>query len=172
MPASSTFTPIATQTASGSTQSLQFDSIPQIYTDLFIAVALRSTTGGASDSWQIQVNATANIYSDLWTRGDGSAVTTYRNTSAFGCVMGNCPAAGATANMFNAGVAYMNNYTSTAMYKSVSSKNGTDRNGSGTVEFVVGNIRTTSAITRVDVFTSSANMAAGSTVTLYGVTRA
>jgi hypothetical protein len=172
MPASSTFTPIATQTSNGSAQALIFTSIPQTYTDLFIAVALRSTNGSASDSWQVQVNATSSIYSDLFTRGDGASVSTGRNTSTFGCVMGNCPANSATANMFNAAHVYINNYTSTAMFKSVSSVSGTDRNGSGTVEFVVGNIRTASAVTRVDVFTTSANMATGSTVTLYGVTRA
>lgn len=172
MPAQATFDSIATLTADGTTQSLIFNNIPQTFTDLFLAVQVRSTTGAVSDSWQVQVNATSNIYSDVWMRGDGSSATSFRNTSTFGCVMGNCPANNATANIYNAAVVHLYNYTSTNMFKTMVSKSGSDRNGAGTVEQVGGVARTTNAVTRVDVFTSSANMTSGSTVTLFGVIRA
>lgn len=173
MPALTTFDSIATVTASGSTSFMTFTSISQSYTDLFLVISARSSTGANNDGFGIQVNASGSIYSDLYLRGDGASTFTGRNTNSNGVLLGSVPAASATSNIFGASVVHIPNYTSTSMWKSVLAKTGFDRNGAGLVEWTTGVARTTSAITRLDVFMSSgANVAANSTATLYGITRA
>ena len=69
----STYTAIATQTASGSTTALTFSSIPQTYTDLVIVCLL--TAGNTGDAYLRYNSDTGTNYSDTALRGNGSAAS-------------------------------------------------------------------------------------------------
>ena len=155
--------------ADGSFQSAIFNNIPQTYQDLMIVARLRSTTSGSLDSWQVQANATASVYSHTPLKGDGSSATSVRGSSVYGIAVGTEPAAGATSGIYNAGIAHILNYTNSSNFKTVLGRSSSDLNGSGEVYLTAGLIRITNALTQIQVFTSSANMASGSTVELFGV---
>jgi hypothetical protein len=60
------------------------------------------------------------------------------------------------------------NYANTSTYKTVLSALANDKNGSGSVDRVVGLWSNTSAINSVSVV-GGANFVSGSTITLYGI---
>jgi hypothetical protein len=162
--------PIGTVVADGSFQSAIFNNIPQIYQNLMLVCSLRSTSGTAQDSFQVQVNNATDIYGSTWLRGDGSTGTSTRNTSGFyGAPIGNCPSGGGTSGVFGSSTINVMNYTSTSTFKSIICRSASDLNGSGDTVLSTATLRTTSALTVLHIFTSSANMASGSTVTLYGI---
>jgi hypothetical protein len=168
MPA--TYEPLATFTTDGTTQSIIFSSIPQTYTDLVISVSLRSSTGAVEDTWSIQVNDTLDIYDYGQISSNGSTFVSNRTTGYYGAPAGTCPAASATSGIFNAGTVNFGLYANTVKWKTFVSKSAANaNNNAGKVQVTAGTMRTTSALTKINVFTASANMAAGSTATLYGI---
>lgn len=169
MAASATYEPLATFTNNGSTQAITFNSIPQGYTDLVFVCSIRSSVGAQNDSSLLQANNTQSIYSDTALSTDGATVTSTRGSNQYGTFIGNVIGNSAGSGIFATQEIYILNYTNTGMFKTVVSKAASDRNGAGNASIQVGLIRTTSAITRVDIFPSSANMISGSTVTMYGI---
>jgi len=161
--------PIASVVADGSFQSAIFTNIPQVYENLMLVCSLRSTSGTAQDSFQVQVNNATDIYSYTWLRGDSSSATSTRNTGFYGVPIGNCPSGGGTAGVFASSTINVMNYKNTSTFKSILCRSASDLNGSGDTVLSASTLRTTSAITILHVFTSSANMASGSTVNLYGI---
>jgi hypothetical protein len=161
--------PIRRITADGSFQSAIFTNIPQTYQNLMIVCSLRSTSGAALDSFQIQVNNATDIYSYTWLRGNVSTASSTRGTGFYGVPVGNCTSTTATSNIFASSVINVMGYTSNSTFKSVLSRTSNDAGTTGDTVLSASLLRTTSPITILHVFTSSANMASGSTVTLYGV---
>lgn len=162
MPAGKTYEPIATVTASGSSLYLEATNIPATYTDLIVVLSLKQS---GQDGLNLQVGNgsfdTGSNYSVTVVRGSGTAASSYRLSSqAFVQV-------GLESNEWGNLILQINNYSNTNTYKSFLSRSNTPN---WLLEATVGLWRSTSAIERIRIYNGgSANHAAGSTMTLYGI---
>lgn len=168
-----TYEPIATQTIGTAVATVTFSSIPQTYTDL---VFVGSTYYSASVTMVVRFNndsATNYSYTVLGgsNAAPGSGAYSGRNSNISSVnLVGYYATTNSNANIFAPTVANFMNYSNTTTYKSLLSRSFAFDNGTGTdVELFAGLWRSTAAITRVDLLTSSGNFAVGSTFTLYGV---
>jgi len=168
-----TYEPISTQTVGTAVASVTFSSIPQTYTDI---VFVSSTYYSASVAMVVRFNndSTSNYsYTVLGgstaAPGNGSysgRTTTQTSTN----LVGYYATTNSNANIFAPTVATFMNYSNTTTNKSLITRSFAYDNGDGKdVELFSGLYRSTSAITRVDLFPSSGNFAVGSTFTLYGI---
>lgn len=151
----STYTPIATQTVASSTASVTFTSIPQNYTDL---VLVFSGVGGNNISLQFNGD-TSSSYSITRIQGDGSTAGSSRYNSVTSMF-------GPYSATQNTTIWQIPNYTNTTLYKTGLAKGG----GAGTqVELYTGLWQNKAAITSITVVTPSANISAGSIISIYGI---
>jgi hypothetical protein len=157
MPAGATYTAIATQTASGSTGSISFTSIPSGYTDLIVVIRV---LGSAAD-FDLRINNdSGSNYSITRMYGDGSSTGAGRATNQTSTQI--------TIGGANPGVQILsfNNYSDTTTYKTMLQR----LNITNYVGAAIATWRSTSAINRLDfIAQSSNNLQANSTYTLYGI---
>jgi len=150
--------PIATQTASGSTTSISFTSIPSTYTDLIVVIGV---LGSAAD-FDLRINNdSASNYSVTRLYGDGTTAASNRASNQTSIQM--------TLGGANPGVQilHFNNYSNATTYKTMLQRLNIP---GGYVGASVGLWRSTSAINRLDFIAQSANnIQANSTYTLYGI---
>jgi hypothetical protein len=158
MAAGSTYTPIATYTASGSVSTVTFSSIPSTYTDLVLI-------GFAKDSNNytgMRVNNdSSSIYSRTIMTWNGSSAGSSRTSGANTLYVG--------GNDTNYEVTRYNfmNYSNTTPYKTIL---GVQTIANATSVAQVGLWRSTSAINEIDIYSvSGATILAGTTWTLYGI---
>jgi hypothetical protein len=164
MAAGSTYTPIATVTASGVSSFLVMSSIPSTYTDL---VLIGSAIKLAIQSTRMTFNSdTATNYSDTYITGTGSAATSTRGSNTGWIYLNDSSSSTTNPNTF---IANIMNYADTATYKTVVSRYSA---ADAAVEASVHVWRSTSAINRIDISTSSGTFSAGTTFTLYGIASA
>lgn len=163
MPAGNTYTPIATHTLSGTSTGYTFSSIPQTYTDLVLVATGTRSTGGDAIKVEINGDGTASNYSNVDLTGNGTSATSGRTNTLYGYFE--------NVGFFNETPAPLifnfNSYRSTTAWKTmvVRSSNPTF----WTVAYT-GLYKSTSTISSIRVFMN--NMAAGTTMTLYGITAA
>jgi hypothetical protein len=163
MAAGSTYTPIATQTLGGSTNGITFSSIPSTYTDLVLVAT--GTRGSGGDAIKVRLNGdtTASNYSNTDLTGNGTSATSGRNGTLYGYFE--------NVGFFNQTpstlILQFNSYSNTGGYKVMIGRNG--NSGFWTNEYV-GLYKSNSAIN--SIFVNMNDMAAGTTMTLYGITAA
>jgi hypothetical protein len=167
MPAGSTYSTIATFTATGNIADYTFSSIPSTFTDLVLTC---SVTCSSTQTGYVRVNGdTGTNYSWTYFNGNGSTVSGGIQANAtLGLQLGLSLVGMSATNpsVFNA---FINNYANTNTFKCCVSR----ANGTGTeVESSVSLWRSTSAITSLTVRPSGGNWQSGSTFTLYGITAA
>ena len=168
MAAGSTYTPIATQTVSGtSTATVTFSSIAGTYTDLII-VANGSLT--VLDNTYIQFNGTGGTaYSGTVLKGDGSAASSNRYSNNDRIVTDYSSYPNTTAGAWNAVIQVMN-YANTTTYKTTLIRSNNAQNGTSASVHLWLN---TSAITSIALQTTGTpKWGNGTTFTLYGITAA
>lgn len=171
MAAGATYEPIATTTLGSATATITFSSISGSYTDLIIAGGLRlDNDGSGAQNAIIRFNSdSGSNYSYTYLLGDGSSAASGRGTNGtelFVSTVGNDD-----TNRYSAEIWQINNYSNTTTYKTALFKHMV--NYGNQVQAIVGLWRSTSAITAISVTASgSKNWAAGSTLTLYGITAA
>lgn len=157
-----TYTPIATSTATGSTSSLTFSSIPSTYTDLVLIIAGSDTSIGSNTLAQFNSDTGTN-YSQTRLYGDGTSAASDRVSNDVKIIVGRLAASGGVAN----GIAHIMNYSNTTTYKTSISRSN---NAASISAAVVGLWRSVSAITSIYLYTSNgSNFTSGSTFTLYGI---
>jgi hypothetical protein len=163
-----TYEPIATTTLGSAAADVTFSSISGAYTDLVLIVSGRSARAATDDSLYIQFNSdTASNYSYTELKGNGSTASSARASSqTFLRPAANIDAASQPAGTFTPVIISINNYSNTTTYKTALSRNNM---AAAEVTAVVGLWRSTSAITTIKVYAASANLATGSTFTLYGI---
>lgn len=171
-------TKIATVTVgAGGASTIDFNSIPGIYTDLLIVTSIRSAlaSGDSSDGVFMTFNGNTSGYSTRDLYGDGAngyaSVNPYGRTNA--TYVGSTSAAGSTADTFGTKSIYIANYAG-ATNKSVNTESAQERNASNPnyLEMLYGLWSNTAAITSLSL--SSANSSSWvqhSSATLYGVTK-
>jgi hypothetical protein len=174
MAAGSTYTPIATTTLSSSAADITFTGISQSYTDLVIIISARSTYSGADVAGFIRVGNgsidTGANYSRTRLLGTGSAASSARGTGSTTIAWDSIPGATATAGVFCVTTISINNYSNSTTYKTLLIRSNQPELY---VEATVGLWRSTSAINQVQIYgDGAANLASGTTATLYGIAAA
>jgi hypothetical protein len=161
-----TYDPIATTTLSSGASSITFSSIPSTYTDLRLVFV---GTSAANVPGEMRFNGdTSSNYSRTYLSGNGSSVSSSRDTNQTNISMG---ASAITSTPMMNTVDIFSYAGST--YKTCLITSSDDRNGSGTVDRQVALWRSTSAITEIKLTVDlTANFTTGTTATLYGIKNA
>lgn len=156
-----TYEPIATYTIPSATTSYTFSSIPSTYTDLICVVSgsLVSTTDN-SIFWRANGDSSA-LYSTTRVSGDGTSAASYRDSGATGTFFGFIGSTVITTNILQ-----VMNYANTTTFKTSLARGNNTAANTGAF---VGLYRSTSAISSLTIYNSSTNLAAGMTLTLYGI---
>jgi hypothetical protein len=171
--------PIYTQTVSGSsTGIITFNSIPQYFTDLQVVISSRdlSTSGINGATVGIIINgdtSTNNLYSGTTLKGTGSSVLSDRGTNQQFLAQSFQTNPSYTSNTFAITTFYIPNYTG-SNFKSWTVDNVTENNATAANQFLgAGLYRGTAAVTSLSFYDGGGpyNFAAGSTFTLYGITK-
>ena len=159
---------IETKTLTGTQASIEFTSIPQDGTDLVILTSLRDN-GGSDIGQYISFNGSTSNFSAIYLFGNpalGSPVQTGILARYIGSV-----ASGNTANTFNSTSIYIPNYSG-SRNKSYSVDNATENNAtSANMNIIGGTWSDTAAITSLALTTITTSWVAGSTVSLYKITK-
>lgn len=157
----STYTPIATTTLGSAAPSVTFSSISGSYTDLILVATPIYSTSAATKLYIN--NDSTSVYSGTWLYGTGSAAGSYRVSNTAPIII----------NYFNNGssdtpnqIINFQNYSNATTFKTFIGRNNNSAQGT---DAVVGLWRSTSAITQLELQTTTGNYNAGSTFTLYGV---
>jgi hypothetical protein len=165
-PVTNSYFSIATATPSGSSPYVEFTSIGSEYKHLQLRGVIRGTT---NDSADITFNSdTGSNYSwhILYGTGSGSAAAA-SSASRANIVATEVPD---TTYLTSAFIIDILDYGSTSKAKTIRILNGTDRNGSGTFQFMSGAwYNSSTAINSIKLTTRSGNLATGSHIALYGI---
>jgi hypothetical protein len=158
---------IETKTLVSAAASIEFTSIPQTFTDLLLLVSARSTTAsGSYTATFLRFNGSSSNLSQRRLYGNGSSVGSDNEANIIVTV----PRAGATSNTFSSNTIYIPNYTGSTN-KSVSIDNVTENNASLVLtDITAGLWSNTAAITTITLAADS-TFVAGSTISLYGITK-
>jgi hypothetical protein len=155
----STYDRIAAHTIPSGTASYTFTSIPSTYTDLVLIGT------GTSSTWQnvrFRFNSdSGSNYSNTVVYGDGSSALSARNTSSTALIF-----ATLSNTVQSNFITHIMNYSNTTTNKTVIQR-GNDTSLLARAD--VGLWRNTSAISSIELFTTSGNLNTGSTFTLYGI---
>jgi hypothetical protein len=166
-----TYENIATTTLSTSAADITFTSIPATYTDLVVIVFARSVATETQVAGFIRVGNgsidTGSNYSRTRLLGNGSTASSARGSNLSNIPFDSITGANAAADVFSTTIIQINNYSNTTTNKTFLMRS----NEPGTfLTVAVGLWRSTSAINQVRIYgDNSANLAAGTTITLYGI---
>jgi hypothetical protein len=155
---------IETKTLTVAAASIEFTSIPQTFTDLVMLCSLRDSVASDHRAFNMTING-SNVTSFRTLVGNGASASS--NTSYVAVTNSGI----STANTFSNIVFYVPNYTSAAL-KSISVDYVTETNATTAFAGITASISpATTAITSMGVSGSAANFVAGSSVSLYGITK-
>jgi hypothetical protein len=167
------FFQIASTTAgAGGTSTITFSSIPTTYTHLQLRISCRSTTAAGLSWSRLRMNSdsTNANYKGHQLYGEGSSAASTNFGSESGIAAFLTVGSTGTANVFNAAIIDILDYSNTNKYKTIKVLQGNDTNGAGYIIFHSGVWMSTSSInslTFLDV--NSGNYAQGSIFSLYGM---
>jgi hypothetical protein len=165
-----TYEPIQTYTLSTSASTITFNSIPATYTDLRLVVVGKAALD--TDGIRIRFNndtGTNYSWTNLRTNGGTVASSTANNQNALAFLGQSGTGMSNTISSF--GAADIINYAA-SIFKTVLIEDNTNRGASGELSRFVGLYRSTTAISRIDLFEVSANLPSNVTATLYGIKNA
>lgn len=155
---------------SGGLASVFFVGIPTSYRHLQVRGILRGTNASAEVSNRMRFNGdSASNYSYHALYGNGTSALSEQIAPVNVMLFGSTPAASATSGIFGNTVIDILDYASTTKYKTVRALSGGDQNGSGGVYLASNSWRNTNAVTSIELFASSGNLAEYSQFALYGV---
>lgn len=161
MPAGSTYSTIATFTASGSSAVITFSSISGSYTDLQLVIAAQN-----SDNYGVmRLNGDSSaLYSRTTLTGNGTSATSGRGTGETAWF----PSNGSSTVIANAIINIMN-YSNTTTFKTALSRMNQSFDATYAAVWLY---RSTSAISSISLTSPTGNWVSGSTFTLYGIAAA
>lgn len=165
-----TMTLIQTVTLGSANGEMVFTNIPTTFTDLMLLVSARGTANGERQIL-FQFNADGSNHSTRRLFGTGSTVASQSQTNVSAIIAGFIPGADYTANTFASSSIYVPNYRSSTN-KAVSVETVGENNATTANQLIVaGSYATTNPITVVALYLDSGLYAAGSTASLYGITK-
>jgi hypothetical protein len=156
-----TYEPIATTTLGSAATSYTFSSIPATYTDLVLVADMSAT--GTTNFPGIRLNGdTASNYSRTYLNGDGTSVTSSRNSESYMTIFGN--AIGASRANF---IVHFMDYANTTTFKTALSRKNDTSGVSGATASLW---RSTAAINSILIASQTSDtFSIGTTFTLYGI---
>jgi hypothetical protein len=157
-----TYTLIASSTASGSSNSVTFSSIPGTYTDLVLVLSANVQT--ATDYLRLRINSdTGSNYSYTFVYGTGSTAASSRQSNVTSVIY-NAINTGSSPNI---SIIQFMDYSNTTTNKTFLTRNTVPANETNAF---VALWRSTSAITSITIDgTDGRNFTSGSTFKLYGI---
>lgn len=170
-------TPIYTQTASGSAAQINFNNIPQVYTDLLVKVFARDARNQGTNRIRMTFNGDASaLYSVTVTGGNAASAFSFRESGSANMAVGLASSATSTASTGGTTEIYIPNYANTSNFKQVVAETcGENNSASSAIEylnFAAGLYRSTNAITSINLLTEGGpNYSNISTFSLYGIIR-
>lgn len=174
-----TITPIYTQVADSSVPgTINFNNIPQFYTDLQIVISARTTSspaGGGRMRMGFNNETQSSNYSSTLLSGNGSSAFSLREPNSGNLIVGAFSLGSDTANTFTNTNIYIPNYTAST-WKQVSSESVKESNSTTITTYdgqsvLAGLWKNTAAITSVYFSPEGGGFAANSTITIYGIIR-
>jgi hypothetical protein len=166
-----TMTLIETKTLGTAAGSIEFTSIPQDGTDLLAVCSLRYSVDLADVS--LRLNSSTTGYSMRLLYGTGSSVASANNSSSYLVWAGFSNFSTSTASTFGSSQLYFPNYSGSTN-KSLSVEGVTENNATTSYQQIAAGLwADTSAITTLTFSVSggSGNFVAGSTISLYKITK-
>lgn len=167
-----TFIKISTVTiGAGGQSTIDFNSIPQTYTDLKILLSVRTSASGGAGSHALyfKINTVTTNRSNKIIYGTGSSAASFGVTDPYAGAMAS---AGVTASSFSNHEIYIPNYTS-SNNKSYSAEYAIETNATANeMGLAAGLWSSSSAITSLSFYPSTGSFDQYSTATLYGITKA
>lgn len=161
-----TYVALATTTASGSTGTITFSSIPSTYTDLVLVMNFANSTAAADT--RVQFNGdTGTNYSYTYLAGSGSSASSGRSSNGTSIQFSNGPTGSTTTN--ETAIMQIMNYANTTTYKTALTRVNVADGAYAGVGANVGLWRSTSAITSLTFTMSTGNLTSSSTFSLYGI---
>jgi hypothetical protein len=160
-----------TVTAAGGAANIEFTSIPSTYDDLVVKFSLRSARSGTwRDGMKVSFNGSTSNFTYRMLEATGGG--TPGSYSASDGMVGNIPAATATASTFGSFELYVPNYKGSTN-KSYSGDSTQPNNSSNdqTLNMVAGLWSNTAAITSLRITADNGNLVQYSTATLYGISK-
>ena len=167
------FESIASATATGSSNTITFSSIPSTYQHLQVrAITKNADAGSGFSSFEMRMNGdSASNYPYHRIYGDGTTIYSQGYDAAgggLGVYLAPLTTTGLT-NIFAAMILDIHDYASTTKNKTVRTFIGGDANGSGQIVLTSSVWLNTSAITSLSFFIFARNFAAGTVFSLYGI---
>lgn len=166
-------TPIYTQTVgSGAPTALQFQNIPQYFTDLKVLISARDSASALGSNININFNnQSSSLFSVTRLLGSGSGIISDRFSSLNNGPTGFINSATSTSSTFSNLEIYIPNYTS-SNFKSYIVDGITENNGTNVLYLALsaGLFRSTTSISSITLETGFA-IEQNSTFSLYGIIR-
>jgi len=170
-----TYVAIATQTLGSAAASVTFSSIPSTYTDLVLVANGRTDwTTNIYEALYCQLNSdTGTNYSVTALMGDGSAASSYRQSSQNQMEITRFNNSFSSNTAFGTSIIHFQNYANTTTNKTALGRTNNTPNGYYNVGATVGLWRSTSAISTIKLYPAlGTNFVTGSTFNLYGIASA
>lgn len=154
----------------GGAASIEFTSIPQVGTDLFVVLSGRNS--GSEPNFWVQLNGSASSNTTRYLYGSGNdAGASASNTSTSGAIAGWASMSGNTASSFGSTSVLVPNYSG-ADNKGIAIDGISETNGSSAFQgLFAGTWSNAAAVTSVKFTPISGTWAAGSTASLYMFTK-
>lgn len=161
---------IAKNVLGSAAASIEFTSIPGTYTDLMIVASFRSARATELDDVYMRLNGVATDRTRRSLYGTGSSAASESASQAYVATVN---AANSTSNTFTSVEIYLPNYAGSTN-KSISATSAQEANSSTAYIFLTAGLWSqTAAITSVEFYSNnSQNLATGSSVYLYGISKA
>jgi hypothetical protein len=166
-----TYTLISSVTVgSGGAANIDFQNIPQTYTDLCLSTSLRTDRVATQDGLTLEFNASSANFTRRELTGNGASASSGSASNGFA---GNIDAASATASTFSNNQIYIPNYTGSTN-KSYSADSVQENNATTAYAVLVAGLWSqTTAISRITLKSdNAANFVQYSTAYLYGISNA
>ena len=158
---------IATTTLTSSELSIEFTSVPQTFTDLKLVLSLRGTDSDAASFPVLIFNGISTGSSIRTLSGNGSVAA----SQSIGAILFVANGATSTANTFGNAEIYIPNYTASTN-KSLSIDSVSENNATVGLQYLIaGDWSNTSSITTLRITNTPNSFVAGSTISLYGITK-
>ena len=151
--------------------SISFSSIAGTFTDLMILTSTRNSNSSTFEDLRITFNGSGSGYSARTLAGNGSSTSSYSESGSSIQFSITSPAANSTSNTFENTAIYIPNYAGSAN-KSVSIDHVWEQNATSAGQKITAALwSNTAAITSVTLTAGVGNLVAGSSATLYGITK-
>ena len=165
-----TYTLISSNVLTSSAATVTFSAIPSTYTDLVLRWSARGTAAVSAVAIYAKLNTSTGVYSYTLVGVDDGTVLSDRGSNQTNNDSGRFSGGSTTANTFGSGELYLPNYAGTTQ-KPMSSF-AVSENNSSTVYRIRANAmlaNVTSAVSSIELSTSTGNFDSGSSFYLYGI---